>query len=124
MPKYLIYACESQYGGLHGMYDWTIEECTYDEAEEIGMQMALDVQGSYSCLIDTIQDQAQEKWEWEYDTIDQNEADDWISDRVDGIMHENAEYQIFRLRDSVNYDEIDLDWDDIASKYGIREERE
>ena len=46
-----IFACESSYGGLHGMYDEDVVEVRdMEEANEYGYAMAEDVVESYDCF--------------------------------------------------------------------------
>ena len=49
--RFVIYAYESTYGGLHGIYDICVTEVTsLDEADDIGETMAYEVIDSYSHL--------------------------------------------------------------------------
>ena len=46
-----IFACESSYGGLHGMYDEDVVEVRdIEEANEYGYEMAEGVVESYDCF--------------------------------------------------------------------------
>ena len=46
-----IFACESSYGGLHGIYDEDVVEVQdMEEANEYGYEMAQDVVESYGCF--------------------------------------------------------------------------
>ena len=46
-----IFACESSYGGLHGIYDEDVVEVRdMGEANEYGYEMAEGVVGSYDCF--------------------------------------------------------------------------
>ena len=46
-----IFACESSYGGLHGMYDEDVVEVrNMEEANEYGYEMAEGVVESYDCF--------------------------------------------------------------------------
>ena len=46
-----IFACESSYGGLHGMYDEDVVEVRdIEEANEYGYEMAEGVVESYNCF--------------------------------------------------------------------------
>ena len=46
-----IFACESSYGGLHGMYDEDVVEVRdMGEANEYGYEMAEGVVASYNCF--------------------------------------------------------------------------
>ena len=51
MAIYGIYACESTYGGLHGMNNYGFEECDNDEmANEVGIEWSYNVMDSYESI--------------------------------------------------------------------------
>ena len=59
-----IFACESSYGGLHGMYDEDVVEVRdMEEANEYGYEMAQGVVESYGYYFDEDEDIEQEL-EW------------------------------------------------------------
>ena len=56
-----IFACESSYSGLHGMYDEDVVEVRdIEEANEYGYEMAEGVVESYSCF----DEEVEEELEW------------------------------------------------------------
>ena len=56
-----IFACESSYGGLHGMYDEDVVEVQdIEEANEYGYEMAEGVVESYNCCDEVFE----EEFEW------------------------------------------------------------
>ena len=56
-----IFACESSYGGLHGMYDEDVVEVRdMEEANEYGYEMAEGVVESYNCFDEVVE----EELEW------------------------------------------------------------
>lgn len=56
-----IFACESSYGGLHGMYNADVVEVQdMEEANEYGYEMAEDVVESYNCF----DEENEEELEW------------------------------------------------------------
>ena len=58
-----IFACESSYGGLHGMYDEDVVEVRdMEEADEYGHEMALNVIESYNCFNN--KEYIEEELEW------------------------------------------------------------
>ncbi len=67
--RFVIYAYESTYGGLHGIYDICVAEIdSLDEADDIGETMAYEVIDSYSHLFTNDEDEEYEATspEWEY----------------------------------------------------------
>ena len=58
-----IFACESSYGGLHGMYDEDVVEVRdMEEANEYGYAMAAGVVESYDCFDED--EVVEEELEW------------------------------------------------------------
>ena len=70
--RFVIYAYESTYGGLHGIYDICVTEInSLDEADDIGETMAYEVIDTYSHLFANDEDEEYEATspEWEYTRI-------------------------------------------------------
>lgn len=75
--RFVIYAYESTYGGLHGIYDICVTEInSLDEADDIGETMAYEVIDSYSHLFTSDEEDCDEDEnyeatapEWEYARI-------------------------------------------------------
>ena len=70
--RFVIYAYESTYGGLHGIYDICVTEVnSLDEADDIGENMAYEVIDTYSHLFANDEDEEYEATspEWEYTRI-------------------------------------------------------
>ena len=124
MAIYLIYACEQSYGGLHGMYDWDIRECnSKQKAEELGEYMSHEVMETYSCIMDSLYEQANEYIE--HDTIDENEYQDLFDSYLDDLIEENVEYQLYELDSHYSEEEYrklteSMDWEEIVERYGVK----
>ena len=70
--RFVIYAYESTYCGLHGIYDICVTEAdSLDEVDDIGETMAYEVIDSYSYLFTNDEDEEYEATspEWEYTRI-------------------------------------------------------
>ena len=70
--RFVIYAYESTYGGLHGIYDICVTEAnSLDEVDDIGETMAYEVIDTYSHLFANDEDEEYEATspEWEYTRI-------------------------------------------------------
>lgn len=70
--RFVIYAYESTYGGLHGIYDICVTEVnSLNEADDIGETMAYEVIDTYSHLFTNDEDEECEATspEWEYTRI-------------------------------------------------------
>ena len=124
MAIYLIYACEQSYGGLHGMYDWDIRECdSKQEAETLGEYMSHEVMETYSCIMDSLYEQANEYIE--NDTIDENERNDLFDEYLDDLIEENIAYKIYELDPSYSenyYRDLmeSMDWEEIVERYSVK----
>lgn len=65
--RFVIYAYESTYGGLHGVYDICVSEInSLDEADDIGKTMAYEVIDSYSHLFVSDEEECDEDGEYEF----------------------------------------------------------
>jgi len=125
MKTYLIYADERQYCGLHGMYDWGIFECAdEDEANEIGTEMSYNIITSYSSLIDSFEQEAEEQLSHERIYQEDPNWEDMISDYMEEFIDEDIQYRIFELKPDFDYSSIDTqneDWEDIRNIYAVKE---
>ena len=95
--KCLIYAYDTMYGGLHGMYDWTIEDVEPSEAEDIGYQMSVDIIESYSYTHDMPED------------CDSEEYDEWLDSMIAYEIYPiKKEYQnqTLEIEENSNIEEI------------------
>lgn len=64
--RFVIYAYESTYGGLHGIYDICVTEAdSLDEVDDIGETMAYEVIDSYSYLFVSEEEDCDEDEEYE-----------------------------------------------------------
>ena len=64
--RFVIYAYESTYGGLHGIYDICVTEInSLDEADDIGEAMAYEVIDTYSHLFTSEEEDCDEDEEYE-----------------------------------------------------------
>lgn len=124
MNWYIIHSFESSYGGLHGIEDWHLAQCKdEDEAYELGLEDALDVIYSYSFLMEEIEEEANELWERNDDSIDENERDQWIDEVIEEIAHERAEVEVWQLQDGIDYlqlEEDGMDYEEMRDKYAVK----
>jgi len=122
MKTYLIVGYDANYGPNYGMYDWEIHDCTdYEEAEGIGIELALRVIESYSSITESIENDVWEQMQEEGITSDDPDYDDIYEDRVADALNEACEYQIYELRSDLDYSELpeDIDWEEIRDIYSI-----
>ena len=123
MKRYLIYADETEYGGLHGMYDWDIVQCNdEEEAQEIGHEMSERVIESYASLLEEIEEDVRTRLAEEGINPNDLDYDERYEDWYDCILNEHIQYQYWELDPSINYLEIiesDTDWEELRDKYSI-----
>jgi len=123
MKTYLIVGYDANYGPNHGMYDWEIHDCTdYEEAEGIGIELALRVIESYSSIMESIENDVWEQMQEEGITSDDPDYDDIFDGRVADALNEACEYQIYELRSDFDYSELsedNMDWEEIRDIYSV-----
>ena len=123
MKRYLIYADETEYSGLHGMYDWDVIQCdNEEEVQAIGYEMSERVIESYSSLLEEIEEDVRTRLSEEGINPDDLDYDERYEDWYDCILNEHIQYQYWELDPSINYLEIiesDTDWEELRDKYSI-----
>lgn len=103
MKRYLIYACENFYQGLHGIEDYCIERFPDDFTEdkiysEYVPEMSINLMYSYSGIIP--------------EDIEEEELDEFIQENISGYVRQVSE----------DFDEIPTaQLDDILFKLGAKE---
>lgn len=99
MQKYVIYAYEQSYGGLHGMYDWIFVYCNDDEeAEKEAEQASYEVMGSYNCITEYLEDSARER----------SDDEDDYEDCLDGCYQENIAYEYWKVKEECPYSDEEI----------------
>ena len=107
MKRYLIYATEGTYEGLHGISDVDIIECENDNmAAEIGRDMSIEVIESY---IDTSE-------------ISEEEYEDWLDENTRFDIWEIDEEKVKGIKYTELSDMAYNDMEGFIEKYCIREE--
>lgn len=133
MANWFVYACEQHFQGYHGIetYDvfYDIDE---EDANSNGHDMSIEVMESYSAIMDSIEEDA-DQWASEegiaYETINDNEREEWIANTITELEEENTSWYIRQLRDNLtdeDKEQISLllrrgDPDEIVEQYGIKE---
>jgi len=90
---YVIHAYEQIYGGLHGMENWSLAECSsIEEANEWLLENSMDVITSYSSIIEDLEQTVED-----YKTDDMSEEEieelryDVYNEDIDGAIYELKE---------------------------------
>lgn len=106
------------------MYDWDIHECdNKQKAKELGEYMSHEVMETYSCIMDSLYEQANEYIE--NDTIDENERNDLFDEYLEDLIEENIAYEIYELDPSYSenyYRNLmeSMDWEEIVERYSVK----
>ena len=133
MANWFVYVCEQHFQGYHGVetYDvfYDIDE---EDANSNGHDMSIEVMESYSAVMDSIEEDA-DQWASDegiaYETIDDNEREEWMANAIAELEEENTSWYIRQLRDDLtdeDKEQISLllhrgDPDEIVEQYGIKE---
>ena len=133
MANWFVYACEQHFQGYHGIetYDvfYDIDE---EDANSNGHDMSIEVMESYSAVMDDIEEDA-DQWASDegiaYETIDDNEREEWMANAIAELEEENTSWYIRQLRNDLtdeDKEQISLllrrgDPDEIVEQYGIKE---
>ena len=110
MAKYLIYAYENLYGGLHGMCSYTVVEKRDDrDAFETAAQLSREVIDSYDCILQDLEEEVREY---------HDETDDEFADDLEQVIEEDIAYEVYKINvKAVDHDPTveeleDLFWED------------
>lgn len=96
MALYFIYAAENMYQGLHGMYDYAIEEAeSRDDLEAEAIGMSYDVMDSYSDVSWQLHSDAEE--EVEFNGYDEEDYDSVLEAALNEKYEDNLYYYIIKL---------------------------
>ena len=101
---YVIHAYDQIYGGLHGIEDWSIADCsTINEAEEYLRENSMDIITSYSSIIDQLEADVED-----YKTDDMSEEE--IEELRYDIYNEDIDGNIYQIKKefSENYTSKDF----------------
>jgi len=110
MSRYLIWACENIYGGLHGMnYQGVIEADSEGEALEYARNEAIELIHSYESIENSLEEEVQEQ-------ITPGMTEDEIEDLREQVYEEDLEYACWLVDEAKanQYSTFELDdkcWD-------------
>lgn len=95
---YVIYAAENIYGGLHGLYDYSICDCdSLDEALEIGYENSLEVINSYGCIYEELEEELQEY----IDSADDTFSEEAVEKLRAEIYNEDVDYNFWKIKEEI-----------------------
>lgn len=85
---YVIKAYENMFGGYHGLVEYLLEECSFDEAVEIAIEESRYIIEGYSDIYELVTDGLEEE-----------------SDEYEEAIHEDIAYEIFEV---IEHDDLDM----------------
>lgn len=133
MANWFVYACEQHFQGYHGVETYDVfYDINEEDANSNGHDMSIEVMESYSAVMDGIEADAEQAAMDEgiaYDTVSENEYDDWMCNAITELEEENTSWYIRQLRDDLtdeDKEQISLllhrgDPDEIVERYGVKE---
>lgn len=110
---YVIYAADQMYNGLHGMCDWTIEDCyNENDASEIAFENSLEIINDYSAIYEELEKEVEDEVDFADIPITEEKEEEiryeiYSSDVLYDIFEIKFEYQkedIFELERILQYD--------------------
>ena len=132
MNVYVIRAFDEIYGGLHGMEDWTIEECKDEnEAIDIAKDMSCDVIDRYADITDILAERAEDLLSYDIEEgriISEQQKETAFNNYYEECVVEDMAYEIVKLDASYTIDQYnemldsgEYDYEDLVEEFGVEE---
>jgi len=132
MNVYVIHAFDEIYGGLHGMEDWTIEECKDEnEAIDIAKDMSCDVIDRYADITDILAERAEDLLSYDIEEgriISEQQKETAFNNYYEECVVEDMAYEIVKLDASYTIDQYnemldsgEYDYEDLVEEFGVEE---
>ena len=115
MARYIIWAAEEIYGGLHGMnYQGVIEADSNNEALEYAREEAIELIYSYECIEEALEEDVQEE-------ISSDMTKDEITQLRTEIYNEDLEYNYWKIDEKLAENYTTKELDDMCYNLGLEE---
>ena len=105
--RYFIVGYPKMFEMKYGIYDYKIEDTTYEEAQKIGAQLSHEVIEEFC--------HPKEEWYSHEDYIKENNLEKWNNEYsenyeaiVDSIINEQIEYKIWQVKEETSQEAIHL----------------
>lgn len=131
MDVYVIHAFDEIYGGLHGMEEWSMEECQSEkEVIETAIEMYYDVIDSYSDIREILHERAEDLLSYDIEEgriISEQQKETTFNNYYDECVKEDISYEIVKLDFSHSLEEYEkmLDdgytYDELIDEFGVEE---
>lgn len=112
--RVFVYSCEETYHGLHGIENMgVVEVATIQEADEWGRQMSEDIINSYSCVLEAIEEVADE-------VNEDRDSEEW-QEAYEEELIQHLEWYVYHINEDVAKDIPTEELDAIANHLGQEE---
>ena len=132
MDVYVIHAFDEIFGGLHGMEEWSMEECQSEkEAVESAIEMSCDVIDSYADITEILRERAEDYLSYDIEEgriTSEQQRETALDNYYDECVEEDIAYEIVKLDASYTieqYNEMlasgEYDYEELAERFGVEE---
>ena len=131
MDIYVIHAFDEIFGGLHGMEEWSMEECQNEkEAIAVAEEMSYDVIDSYGDITEILRERAEDllSYDIEEGRIDsEHQREQAFNSYYEDCVDEDVSYYIVKLNPSHSLEEYEkmladgYTYDELIDEFGMEE---
>ena len=131
MDVYLIHAYDEIYGGLHGMEEWSMEECQNEkEAIETATKMSYDVIDSYGDITEILHERAEDLLSYDIEEgriISELQREQAFNSYYEDCVKEDVSYYVVKLNPFHSLEEYEkmladgYTYDELIDEFGMEE---
>lgn len=131
MNIYVIHSFDEIFGGLHGMEEWSMEECQSEkEAIETAIEMSYDVIDSYRDITENLNERAEDflSYDIEEGRINsESQREQAFNNYYEDCVKEDISYSIVKLNSSHSLEEYEkmladgYTYDELIDEFGMEE---
>ena len=131
MDIYVIHAFDEIFGGLHGMEEWSMEECQNEkEAIAVAEEMSYDVIDSYDDITEILRERAEDSLSYDIEEgrIDsEHQREQAFNSYYEDCVDEDVSYYIVKLNPSHSLEEYEkmladgYTYDELIDGFGMEE---
>ena len=131
MGVYVIHAFDEIFGGLHGMEEWSMEECQSEkEAIETAKEMSCDVIDSYCDITEILNERAEDLLSYDIEEgriNSESQREQAFNNYYEDCVKEDISYSIVKLNSSHSLEEYEkmladgYTYDELIDEFGMEE---
>ena len=131
MGVYVIHAFDEIFGGLHGMEEWSMEECQSEkEAIETATEMSCDVIDSYCDITEILNERAEDLLSYDIEEgriNSESQREQVFNNYYEDCVKEDISYSIVKLNSSHSLEEYEkmladgYTYDELIDEFGMEE---